>query len=137
MEVPILDDRCRLVLGDCRRASALAPDLRGVVALVVTSPPYHNAIDYDIHAVDAARDYRTRTRASYVDAYLPLLQEAWSACWQMLRPGGYLAVNVGSVLLDGYHYPLPQDVLTQLASTDPKWKFVRTIAWNKVTAGVK
>jgi len=32
----------------------------GAVSLTVTSPPYWNAIDYDIHAEDRTRWYRTR-----------------------------------------------------------------------------
>ena len=31
----------------------------------------------------------------------------------MLVPGGYLAVNVGSVLDNGYHYPLAEDIRYQ------------------------
>jgi site-specific DNA-methyltransferase (adenine-specific) len=53
----------------------------------------------------------------------------------MLRPGGHLAINVGSVLDAGFHYPLPQDIQSQLNSE--RWEFVRNIFWNKVTAGVK
>ena len=38
------------------------------VALTVTSPPYWNAIDYDIHATDKQQHYRTRKYAQgYAD----------------------------------------------------------------------
>jgi site-specific DNA-methyltransferase (adenine-specific) len=55
----------------------------------------------------------------------------------MLRPGGYMAINVGSVLDNGVHYPLPQDVMAQLCLANPEWIFDRNIVWHKVTAGVK
>jgi site-specific DNA-methyltransferase (adenine-specific) len=125
-----------LVLGDCRQAPALAPAYVGKVALAVTSPPYHNAISYENHVEDPTQDYRVRSTLSYSQVYLPLLDAAWEACRTMLCPGGHLAVNVGTVLLDGYHFPLPQDIVTRLAETG-EWDYVGKIIWNKVTAGVK
>lgn len=135
------DEGMVLVNGDCREAATLVPDLVGRVALAVTSPPYHNAIAYDTHADDPTANYRTRSATSYdtsyASEYLPLLDAAWGACWTMLKPGGYLAVNVGTVLLDGYHFPLPQDVCARFQSPPPTWEYARTIGWHKVTAGVK
>lgn len=125
-----------LILDDCRNASAALPDLIGHVSLCVTSPPYHNAISYDDHAEDSSRNYRVRNTLSYAEDYLPLMNEAWHACWEMLRPGGRLAVNVGTVLLDGYHFPLPYDIVDGALATG-RWTFDGTIYWHKVTAGVK
>lgn len=135
------DNRMILVNGDCRDAGELLPDLVGRVGLVITSPPYHNAIAYDTHVHNETANYRTRSASSYdtsyAEDYLPLLDGAWSASWNMLKPGGYLAVNVGTVLLDGYHFPLPQDVLAHLIRGRDVWEYIRTIGWHKVTAGVK
>lgn len=114
----------------------LAP-IAGTVRLVVTSPPYHNAIAYDSHVQDATANYRTRQTVDYARDYLPMLDEVWNACRTMLAPGGCLAVNVGTVLLDGYHFPLPQDIQARLLAEPGKWVFVRNILWNKVTAGVR
>ena len=112
--------------------------IAGEVRLVVTSPPYHNAIAYDSHVVDATANYRTRQTIDYARDYLPMLDAVWEACRTMLAPGGYLAINVGTVLLDGYHFPLPQDIQARLLLHDPgRWVFVRNILWNKVTAGVR
>ena len=55
---------------------------------------------------------------------------------ELLIDGGYLAVNVGSVLDNGYHYPLAEDIIIEL-TRNSKWEFVRSIYWHKVTAGVK
>jgi site-specific DNA-methyltransferase (adenine-specific) len=126
-----------LLVGDSREAPALLPDLVGRVALAVTSPPYHNAIAYDSHVADPTANYRTRSSVSYAREYLPMLDEVWHACSELLRPGGFLAVNVGTVLMDGYHYPLPQDLVARLEKSRDRWEFVRSIIWNKVTAGVK
>lgn len=111
--------------------------IAGRVRLVVTSPPYHNAIAYDAHVRDPTANYRTRRTIDYAGEYLPMLDAVWEACHAMLAPGGHLAVNVGTVLLDGFHFPLPQDLQARLLARPRRWTFVRNIIWNKVTAGVR
>jgi site-specific DNA-methyltransferase (adenine-specific) len=127
----------RFIHGSCLNAARLCPDLVGEVTLAVTSPPYHNAISYESHAADPDANYRPRQGLDYSNEYLPLIAEAWDSMWVMLKPGGYLAVNVGTVLDGGHHYPLPMDVLAQLMHSPRGWSFVRNIIWHKVTAGVK
>lgn len=127
----------RLVNDSSEKAAELSPDLVGKIALAVTSPPYHNAISYVTHSQDSSANYRPRQGVDYANDYLPILENVWSQCWQMLRPGGYLAINVGSVLDNGTHYPLPQDVIHQLTDDKSEWIFIRSIIWHKVTAGVK
>ena len=126
----------RILLESSENASIAAPDLMGKVALAVTSPPYHNAIDYESHAVDSSQNYRTRSNINYSGEYLDLMTSVWNSCWDMLRPGGYLVINAGTVLEDGYHFPLPQDLVAE-AMKQRKWEFIRTVVWFKVTAGVK
>jgi site-specific DNA-methyltransferase (adenine-specific) len=111
--------------------------LVGKVTLAVTSPPYHNAISYESHAENPEANYRPRQGIDYANMYLPFIGSAWEETWRMLRPGGYLAVNVGSVLENGFHYPLPHDVISQLTNSSVQWEFIRSIIWFKVTAGVK
>lgn len=127
----------RLVNDSSEKAAQLCPDLVGKIALAVTSPPYHNAISYVTHSQDSNANYRPRQGVDYANDYLPILENVWNQCWQMLRPGGYLAINVGSVLDNGTHYPLPQDVIHQLTDNGSEWIFIRSIIWHKVTAGVK
>lgn len=126
------------MVGDSRDAPTLVPDLVGAVSLAVTSPPYHNAISYESHASNPEENYRPRDEVDYGGEYLSLLDSVWDACWDMLRPGGFLAVNVGTVLEKGYQFPLPQDITSRLTeSKERRWRFHRVILWNKVTAGVK
>jgi|694.fasta_scaffold11135_1 site-specific DNA-methyltransferase (adenine-specific) len=137
---PISYDRymppiARIICTSSENATTAASDLQEKISLVVTSPPYHNAISYISHEADADVNYRQRENLNYSADYLPLLARVWDQCFKMLRPGGHLAVNVGSVLDSGFHYPLPQDIQAQLDSAG--WEFVRNILWNKVTAGVK
>jgi len=113
-----------------------AADLVGFVKLVVTSPPYHNAISYESHAEDSKVNYRNRYSLDYANEYMSILNKVWDSSFKMLCSGGYLVVNVGSVLDNGYHYPLAEDIINEL-TRNSKWDFVRSIFWHKVTAGVK
>lgn len=126
----------RILHGSSADASSLAPDLVGKVTLVVTSPPYHNAISYKDHAKSSKLDYRKRYSLDYANDYMKMLDAVWESCLEMLASGGHLAINVGSVLDNGYHYPLAEDITNQLTRFG-KWEFIRTFFWNKVTAGVK
>jgi site-specific DNA-methyltransferase (adenine-specific) len=129
------DLETRITLGSSAKASKLAPDLIGKISLAVTSPPYHNAINYKDHAKDPTANYRSRYSQDYANEYMTLLNSIWDETHTMLRAGGYFAVNVGSVLDNGYHYPLGEDIISELTKNS-KWGYVRTIFWNKVTAGV-
>jgi DNA modification methylase len=118
------------------KAAEIAPELLGQVSLVVTSPPYHNAISYKSHSKNASLNYRTRSELNYGEQYIPFLNSIWDASIQMLKPGGILAINVGSVLENGYHYPLAEDIIGEIVSTQQSI-FLRSVFWHKVTAGVK
>ncbi len=115
---------------------SLIPDK--AITLTVTSPPYWNAIDYDRHSVDTEQDYRTRSYSegyrSYSE-YLDWLIDIFSKLLEKTRPGGFLAIIIGTVLLEGKHYPVPMDLTSRL--TKEGWEFRQDIIWNKVTGGVK
>ncbi len=108
------------------------------IALTVTSPPYWNAIDYDIHAENNKLYYRTRSYSrdfsDYQD-YLDWLELVFKEVYRVTKPGGICAVVIGTVLLDGKHYPVPFDLSHRL--TEYNWLFHQDIIWHKCTAGVK
>ena len=108
------------------------------VALTVTSPPYWNAIDYDIHAADKQQHYRTRKYAQgYADYedYLDWLERIFHEVLRVTKPGGFCAIVIGTVLLNGRHYPVPFDLIARLSRSG--WEFHQDIVWHKCTAGVK
>lgn len=122
------------------RSSEHMPELTdGAVTLTVTSPPYWNAIDYDIHANGAGDEwYRTRAYSNGFDGYpeyLALLERVFSEVYRVTKPGGFCAIVIGTVLLNGRHVPVPFDVSTRLVSLG--WEFHQDIIWHKTTAGVK
>ena len=120
-------------------SSAQMPEIQEEsVTLTVTSPPYWNAIDYDRHAKDSSAPYRTRAYQSGFDdysSYLDWITRIFTETLQKTRPGGYLAIVVGTILMDGVHYPVPFDLVDRL--TGAGWLFHQDIVWHKTTAGVK
>lgn len=108
------------------------------VALTVTSPPYWNAIDYDIHVNGTNEWYRTRKYSKgYGDylEYLGWLEKVFRPLLGKTRPGGLCAVVIGTVLMDGEHYPLPFDFTARMVEWG--WVFHQDFIWHKVTGGVK
>jgi DNA modification methylase len=119
----------------CEEMSELPDDS---VSLCVTSPPYWNAIDYDRHVEDSNLNYRTRSYAVGYEDYEEYLNWFGDICREILRvvkPGGFYGIVIGTVLLDGRHYPVPFDVISLL--TRSGWEFHQDIIWHKVTGGVK
>lgn len=108
------------------------------VALTVTSPPYWNAIDYEIHAEDQDLNYRTRSDAreySGYESYLEWLQVVFKEVLRVTKPGGFCAIVIGTILLEGKHFPVPFDLSARLTASG--WQFHQDIIWHKCTAGVK
>ena len=111
--------RSRPLLFTASSEDAVSKIPAGKVALVVTSPPYHNSISYGSHQSDERADYRVREDGDYGGEYLELLGRVWHQCWELLRPGGHLAVNVGTVLLNGAHFRRGQPSSAQLRRPVP------------------
>ncbi len=96
-EAPVLDADGRVpppepvaepfVCGDARDMRTI-PD--GVVALVVTSPPYFAGKQYE---EELERD---GVPSSYLE-YLELLHDVFAECVRVLEPGGRIAVNVANL----------------------------------------
>lgn len=118
------------------RMPELEPDS---IALTVTSPPYWNSIDYDVHANGNAGEwYRTRRYNEGFDdydEYLDLLTRIFAEVNRVTKPGGFCAIVIGTVLLNGRHIPVPFDLTARLQTVG--WEFHQDIIWHKTTAGVK
>jgi site-specific DNA-methyltransferase (adenine-specific) len=77
----------RLFCGDSRDMSVVDDKS---VALVVTSPPYFAAKEYELALGQG------HIPASYVD-YLVMLRDVFAECVRVLEPGGRMAVNVANL----------------------------------------
>ena len=109
-------------------------ELSEEIALTVTSPPYWNAIDYEQHSLDPSQWYRTRDESAY-EEYLHFLDRCFAEVLRVTKAGGFCAVVIGTVLLEGRHYPLPFDFTGRMVRLG--WRFHQDIVWYKVTGGVK
>lgn len=109
------------------------------IALVVTSPPYWNAIDYDVHSANGNgvwhRQREYREFGSTFDDYLDKIETVFKEVLRVTLPGGFCAVVVGTILHDGKHYPAPMMITGRMLELG--WEFHQDIIWNKVTGGVK
>lgn len=125
----------RVIHGSSEDLGAVA---EGTVTLTVTSPPYWNAIDYDRHAEDSSKWYRTRSYKEGFTAYgeyLDWVVRIFGGVLARTRDGGFCAVVIGTCLLDGRHYPVPFDLTRRMQ--DVGWEFHQDFVWHKVTGGVK
>lgn len=104
------------------------------VDLIITSPPYWNAIDYDVHVLDNQQWFRTRKGEEY-EVYLNWLERCFQECFRVLKPGRFCCVVIGTVLYKGKHYPLSQHFVSLMEKIG--FEFHQDIIWYKVTGGVK
>ena len=109
------------------------------VALTVTSPPYWNAIDYDVHARngDAAwhRERRYKAFSDTYEDYLVNIAKVFKEVKRATLDGGFCAIVAGTILHKGRHYPTPMLITERMLGLG--WEFHQDIVWNKVTGGVK
>lgn len=104
------------------------------VDLIITSPPYWNAIDYDVHTEDNTKWFRTRKGGEY-EKYLDWLMRCFQECYRVLKPGKFTCVVIGTLLYNGKHYPLPQHFVSLMDNIG--YEFHQDIVWYKVTGGVR
>lgn len=122
----------RLFCAGCERMAAVRSQS---VHLTVTSPPYWNAINYDVHTSDNGEsNYRTRHEMDY-DAYLEWLGACFSEVHRVHAEGTICAIVIGTVLLRARHTPLPFHIVPLMEGIG--WEFHQDIVWHKVTGGVK
>lgn len=109
------------------------------VALTITSPPYWNAIDYDVHSSEGnGAWHRNREYSSFGESfeeYLKNIQKVFKNVIRVTIEGGFCAIVVGTILHKGKHYPIPMQITQRML--DLGWEFHQDIIWNKVTGGVK
>jgi len=104
------------------------------VNLVVTSPPYWNAIDYEQHIADPEAWYRTRRGGDY-EEYVDWLKVCFAEVFRKQKRGGFCAIVIGTVLFNGRQYPVPQHLVVLMEEIG--YEYHQEIVWHKVTGGVK
>lgn len=106
------------------------------IALTVTSPPYHNAINYQEHQ-DTEKWYRGTVVTSLED-WLEEMRAVFSEVYRITKPGGFCCIVIGNEIIEGKSkLPLPALLLVELTKKEIGWSFFEEIIWNKVTGGKK
>jgi modification methylase len=122
-----------IVVSDSRDLSQIG---KNTVSLTVTSPPYHNAINYDEHQ-ESQKWYRGTVGVS-IESWLEEMKQVFSQVYQVTKPGGYCCIVIGNEIIEGkIKLPLPALLSVELTKNDNGWKFFEEIIWNKVTGGKK
>ncbi|MCY4610518.1 MAG: site-specific DNA-methyltransferase [Gammaproteobacteria bacterium] len=111
----------------------------GSIALTITSPPYWNAIDYDIHTKHGTdawhREREYQAFGETFDEYLNNIAKVFKEVHRATVDGGFCAIVVGTILHKRKHYPAPMLITERMLGIG--WEFHQDIVWNKVTGGVK
>ena len=122
-----------IIVSDSRDLSQIG---KNAVSLTVTSPPYHNAINYDEHQT-SQKWYRGTVGVS-IENWLEEMKQVFSQVYQVTKPGGYCCIVIGNEIIEGkIKLPLPALLSIELTRNDDGWKFFEEIIWNKVTGGKK
>src|SRR5487761_580864 len=118
-----------------RGNSSRLPLASDTVSLTVTSPPYHNAIDYSKHALQQNLWYRGNL-GSDLHSYFREMTLIFDEVYRVTRESGFCCIVIGNELLKGKMIPLPHMLAQLLCSEDHRWVFHEEIIWNKVTGGL-
>ncbi len=120
--------RGQFILGDCLQSmKEISSDS---ITLAFTSPPYHNAINYDDHIkkINGEIDYWRRSEQSY-DFYKSFLIDRFKELYRIIEPGGHNVVNIAPVGWDGKRIALPFHFVSWMEEIG--WQFKEDIIWSK------
>ena len=105
------------------------------VDLTITSPPYRNAIDYDMHVKngnDPKKNYRGKLSVKVPD-YIEDINLMFKEVHRVTKEGGYCCIVIGNEINKGTLEPLPSLLLTKLY--EQGWNLHEEFVWHKVTGG--
>lgn len=116
-------------------ASAISIPVRdNLVSVTVTSPPYHNAIDYSKH-LQKGQWYRGNAGVGLA-FYIGEMFQAFSEVYRITKDSGFCCIVIGNEVSNGTIIPLPHILAQKLCEPEGPWKFHEEIIWNKVTGGL-
>lgn len=124
----------KIVLGNCEKILKNFPS--NSIQLTITSPPYGNAIDYDLHVSKKNLEYYRGITKVSLDDYLNNLVSVFNEqVYRVTKEGGYCCIVIANEVVNGTLIPLPHLLLSKLVVPDGKWNLHEEIIWHKVTGG--
>lgn len=123
----------QIVFGNCKSVLPNLPE--NSVQLTITSPPYRNAIDYDMHASGNGGYYRGKLKLD-TSEYLDDMEEIFGEkVYRVTKEGGYCCIVIANEVVNGTIMPLPHMLLSRLVQPFGNWQLHEEIIWHKVTGG--
>lgn len=123
--------RGEIIQGDCLDVMKTIVD--DSIILAFTSPPYHNAINYEEHVkkLEGKIKYWERKEVPY-DFYRTFLIDRFKELYRIIKPGGHNVVNISPVGWNGIRVPLPFHFAVWIEEIG--WQFKEDIIWEKEIA---
>ena len=122
-----------IIGGNCKEVlKRISPNS---VQLTITSPPYRNAIDYEMHASGNGGYYRGRSNietGEYLDEMVEIFNDK---VYRITKDGGYCCIVIANEVVNGTILPLPHILLSKLVRASGQWNLHEEIIWHKVTGG--
>lgn len=123
----------QILLGNCKHVLDRLTD--NSVQLTITSPPYRNAINYEMHA-SGTGDYYRGNAGVETSEYLDEMEEIFGdKVYRITKDGGYCCIVIANEVVNGTILPLPHMLLSRLVQPFGKWQLHEEIIWHKVTGG--
>jgi len=123
----------QIILGNCKDVLRKLP--ASSVQLTITSPPYRNAIDYDMHASGSGGYYRGKLNLNTNDYLDDMADIFGEKVYRVTKDGGYCCIVIANEVVNGTILPLPHMLLSRLVQPFGKWQLHEEIIWHKVTGG--
>ena len=124
----------KIIKGNCEKILKNFPS--NSIQLTITSPPYGNAIDYDLHVSKKNSEYYRGITKVSLDDYLDNLVSIFNEqVYRVTKEGGYCCIVIANEVVNGTLIPLPHLLLSRLVSPEGKWSLHEEIIWHKVTGG--
>ncbi|HZA65124.1 MAG TPA: site-specific DNA-methyltransferase [Nitrososphaeraceae archaeon] len=122
-----------IITGNCKEILSRIP--ANSIQLTITSPPYRNAIDYNMHVSGNGGYYRGRTKLE-TSEYLEDMVEIFNdKVYRVTNNGGYCCIVIANEVINGTLLPLPHMLLSRLIQPFGNWNLHEEIIWHKVTGG--
>ena len=122
-----------VIIGNCKEILSRIPS--NTIQLTVTSPPYGNAIDYNMHVSGNEGYYRGRTKTGTTEYLYEMADVFNDKVFRITKQGGYCCIVIGNEIVNGTLQPLPHLLLSKLVKPFGNWNLHEEIIWHKVTGG--
>jgi site-specific DNA-methyltransferase (adenine-specific) len=124
----------KILQGNCNKLLKNIP--ANSIQLTITSPPYGNAIDYDLHATKKNSEYYRGVQKISLDEYLENMVSIFNdQVFRVTKEGGYCCIVIANEVVNGTLIPLPHLLLSRLVNPSGNWSLHEEIIWHKVTGG--